>query len=81
MEVLFDLDTEAKETAQSLGMNLIRAGTVGTHPRFVRMIRELIVERTSGSQDRPALGKLDSVPDLCPANCCPPKVQLATPSS
>ena len=71
IEVLYDLDTEAKETAQSLGMNLVRAGTVGTHPRFVRMIRELIVERITGNNDRSTLGKLGAIPDICQADCCP----------
>jgi protoporphyrin/coproporphyrin ferrochelatase len=70
MEVLFDLDTEAKQTAESLGMNFVRAATVGTHPRFVRMIRELIVERISGATDRPALGSLGSSHDVCPVDCC-----------
>ena len=46
MEVIYDLDTEAKQTADGLGLNMIRAATVGTHPRFVQMIRELIEERT-----------------------------------
>src|SRR5690606_27148496 len=47
MEVLFDLDTEAKQVASEIGLNLVRAGTVGTHPDFVGMIRELILERTN----------------------------------
>ena len=56
MEILFDLDTEARETAANLGLNLVRAQTVGTDPAFVRMIRDLIVERTTVSPERPALG-------------------------
>ncbi len=70
MEVLYDLDHEAKQTAESLGINLVRAGTVGVHPRFVQMIRELIVERISGSTERPALGKLGASHDICPPDCC-----------
>jgi ferrochelatase len=42
IEVQYDLDEEAKQTAASLGLNFLRASTVGTHPRFVRMIRELV---------------------------------------
>ncbi|HAW31583.1 MAG TPA: ferrochelatase, partial [Planctomycetaceae bacterium] len=57
MEVLFDLDTEAKDVSQELGINMVRAKTVGVHPRFITMIRELIVERMSGTTDRPALGE------------------------
>jgi len=42
MEVLFDLDTEAAELCGELGMKMVRAATVGTHPDFIRLIRELI---------------------------------------
>src|SRR5262249_2010060 len=38
MEVLYDLDTEAKAVAAELGIRMIRAGTVGTHPLIVKMI-------------------------------------------
>jgi ferrochelatase len=69
MEVLYDLDTEAKDLADELGMNLVRAKTVGTHPRFITMIRELIVERTSGDE-KAYLGARGPSHDVCPANCC-----------
>ncbi len=70
MEVLFDLDEEAKQRAEKLGLHLIRAGTVGTHPRFVRMIRELVQERLSDSPVRLALGNLGPSHDVCPIDCC-----------
>ncbi|RMG88941.1 MAG: ferrochelatase, partial [Chloroflexi bacterium] len=70
MEVLYDLDTEALQLAEELGMNLVRAATVGTHPRFIQMIRELIVERMEAQPIRSYLGKLGPVHDICPANCC-----------
>ena len=70
IEVLYDLDTEAQQTCDELGVNMVRAATVGTHPRFVRMIRELIVERMAGAADRPALGKLGASHDVCPEDCC-----------
>jgi len=70
MEVLFDLDTEAKQLCDELGLRLQRAGTVGHHPRFVRMIRELIVERLDPSSERVALGDLGASHDVCPADCC-----------
>lgn len=70
MEVLFDLDTEAKETAAELGMGFVRAATVGTHPRFIRMIRELIVERMTGAAEKPALGSLGPSHDVCATDCC-----------
>jgi protoporphyrin/coproporphyrin ferrochelatase len=70
MEILYDLDTEARALCERLGIHMVRARTVGTHPRFVRMIRELIVERMTGQQERPALGTLGPSDDVCPENCC-----------
>jgi protoporphyrin/coproporphyrin ferrochelatase len=71
MEVLYDLDTEARQVASELGLNLIRAATVGTHPDFVSMIRELILERLDPAAPRRALGTLPPRPDACAADCCP----------
>ena len=45
MEVLYDLDEEAATSLRALGLNMVRSRTVGTHPRFVGMLRELIAER------------------------------------
>jgi ferrochelatase len=70
MEVIYDLDTEAKHLCDELGINMIRAATVGTHPRFIRMIRELIEERMTESPDRAALGNLGPSHDKCPVDCC-----------
>lgn len=72
MEVLYDLDTEALALAAELGLNLVRAGTVGTDPAFIAMIRELIEERLWGDPDpvRRALGDRGPSHDLCPADCC-----------
>jgi ferrochelatase len=70
MEVLFDLDHEAKGRAEELGINLVRAGTAGVHPAFVRMIRDLVVERMTANPERPALGDRGPNHDFCPANCC-----------
>ena len=72
MEVIYDLDDEAARTARELGLNLVRAATAGTHPRFVRMIRELVEERMAGCVERPALGVLGPCHDVCPADCCLP---------
>lgn len=71
MEVLYDLDEEARLICESRGIAMSRAATVGAHPRFVRMIRELIVERMTGSADRPALGNMGAGHDFCPQDCCP----------
>ena len=74
MEVLFDLDTEAKDVCDSLNINMVRAHSVGVHPSFVAMIRELILERTSGTPKR-AIGAMPPNWDVCPKDCCggPPK--------
>jgi ferrochelatase len=71
MEVLFDLDDEARAVCQELGLNMVRAGTVGVYPDFIRMVRELIEERISGSTDRCAIGQFGANHDVCPVDCCP----------
>lgn len=70
MEVIYDLDTEAVQVAEKIGMQFVRAGTVGTHPAFVSMIRELIVERMTENPQRRALGEREPNHDVCPLNCC-----------
>ena len=70
MEVLFDLDIEAAEKAEELGVNIVRAATVGTSPAFVSMIRELILERMTAQPERRALGRLGPSHDICPVDCC-----------
>jgi protoporphyrin/coproporphyrin ferrochelatase len=71
LEVLYDLDTEAKQLCGDLQLPMVRAGTVGTHPEFVRMVRELIVERMRATPERVALGALGASHDVCPGDCCP----------
>jgi protoporphyrin/coproporphyrin ferrochelatase len=79
MEVLYDLDTEATHLCEELRLPMVRAGTAGTHPRFVSMIRELIVERMSGTRERVALGSLGASHDVCTEDCCPaPQRPVAT---
>ena len=70
LEVLYDLDVEARALCDRLGVPMHRAATVGVHPRFVQMIRELIVERTTNAPDRSALGPLGPGHDECPTDCC-----------
>ncbi|MGZ4505631.1 MAG: ferrochelatase [Blastococcus sp.] len=62
LEVIWDLDNEAEETAAELGLAFARAATAGTHPAFVAMVRELLEERRAGGE--PRLGT------NCPASCC-----------
>jgi ferrochelatase len=71
MEIVFDLDTQARELCDELGLSMLRARTVGTHPRFIAMIGELIRERTDEHSPRLALGAFGPRPDMCPADCCP----------
>jgi ferrochelatase len=70
MEVLYDLDTEARALCAQINLNMVRAATVGTHPTFIRMIRELILERTRADAPRRFLGERGPVQDMCPADCC-----------
>jgi protoporphyrin/coproporphyrin ferrochelatase len=65
MEVLYDLDTEARAVCDQLGLRMVRAGTVGTHPAIVRMITELI----------------EQVPQSCAATCCPAPQRTPAPSA
>ena len=69
MEVLFDLDTEAKDLCEELGINMVRAKTVGVHPKFISMIRELVLERTIGAE-KLAIGNMPPNWDVCPVDCC-----------
>ncbi|MCL4794423.1 MAG: ferrochelatase [Bryobacteraceae bacterium] len=62
MEVIVDLDMQARSRAESLGMNMVRAATVGAHPKFVAMVRELVQERLDGIR----------IGTRClPEGCCP----------
>jgi protoporphyrin/coproporphyrin ferrochelatase len=70
MEVMYDLDYEAKHLADGLGLPFLRAGTAGTHPRFVKMVRELVMEYINGAPPI-AIGQLPPRPMVCPVDCCP----------
>lgn len=70
MEVLYDLDIEARQLCESISLPMSRAKTVGVHPKFISMIRELILERTSGAERR-SLGSLGPREDVCAEDCCP----------
>ena len=76
MEVVFDLDTEAAQTARDLGMPYARAATVGTHPAFVDSLVDILIERAAvarGEDVHPAsttgVGPFHTV---CPPSCCRP---------
>jgi ferrochelatase len=72
MEVLWDLDTEATETAAEHGLVVIRTPTPGIHPAYVSGLVDLVVERIDGTPaaDRPALTGLGPWYDVCRPGCC-----------
>ncbi len=74
MEVLYDLDHEAKAVCEELGLPMARAGTVGTHPKFIRMIRDLFMERIAGGE-RVVVGNHPPSHDVCPIDCCKPPMR------
>ena len=70
MEVVLDLDVEAREKADALGLRMVRAGTVGDHPAYVAMVRDLIVERMAADPERRWLGTRGPTADYCGPTCC-----------
>ncbi len=70
LEVLYDLDEEARVTCEEIGLNMLRAGTVGNHPSFIAMARELIQERLTSTENRLAIGHFEASHDVCPEDCC-----------
>ena len=76
MEVVFDLDTEAAQTARDLGIPYVRAATAGTHSAFVDSLVDILIERAvaaRGENVHPAsttgVGPFHTV---CPPSCCRP---------
>ncbi len=76
MEVVFDLDTEARATAERLAMPCVRAATAGTHPAFIASLADVLLERAAvarGEDVAPAsttgTGPFHTV---CPESCCRP---------
>jgi ferrochelatase len=71
MEVLYDLDTEARALCDQLGLKMVRAGTAGSHPKIVGMLRDMVLNAATS----PVLG-------YCEAGCCPaPQRPAARPAS
>jgi ferrochelatase len=79
LEVLFDLDVEAREVAERFGLKMARAGTAGTHPAFVSAIREAIAERLSDAEPRRAVGRFGPSHDTCAPDCCLPGTGRPSP--
>ncbi len=74
MEVIYDLDTEALQTAREIGLPTARAATAGVDPRFVATVRDLLLERAAverGEEAVPAaVGSLPASWNRCPVGCC-----------
>jgi ferrochelatase len=69
MEVLFDLDTQAREVAEELGIEFVRARTVGAAPRFVAGLRDLVADHIEGKTPR-TIGGRGARPWPCAPGCC-----------
>lgn len=74
MEVVYDLDTEAMETARTLGLNAVRAGTAGIRDEFVHGLVDMVLERASRERSEDpkvtVYGNLSAFPDDAPADSC-----------
>ncbi len=70
LEVLYDLDTEAREVCDEIGLNMVRAATAGTHPAFIGMLYELVIERVNHSPNPRYRGTRDPGMDTCTEDCC-----------
>ncbi|MBK0422082.1 ferrochelatase [Leucobacter sp. CSA2] len=74
MEVAFDLDVEALETASEHGIAAVRAGTAGTRSDFVSGIVDMVLERASRERGEEAaartVGALGAFPDIAPPGSC-----------
>jgi ferrochelatase len=76
VEVVWDLDTEAKEIAERAGIQFIRVATPGIAPEFVSGIVDLLEERISARAPR-ALSSLGPWANYCSADCCPnPRIEM-----
>jgi ferrochelatase len=76
MEVRFDLDTEAAQTAAAVGLEMVRVPTVGTDPEFVSGLVDLVLERAAQARGAapatsPAWPGEAASPSVCPSGCCP----------
>ncbi len=68
MEVVHDLDVEAREEAERLGVNMERAATPGSRPELVAAIVSLVAERMAGEAPQAMPGARDD--KSCKGDCC-----------
>lgn len=75
MEVVWDLDTVAADTARDAGIAMIRVATPGDDPQFPVMVADLLAERRAGLAGEPAIaatvGGLPPRQEPCAVGCCP----------
>jgi len=84
MEVKFDLDTEAAETADAIGLEMVRVPTVGTDPEFVSGLVDLALERAAQARGQtPTMVHVwpgdEMFPAVCRPGCCP-NLKVAKPA-
>ncbi|HEX7536646.1 MAG TPA: ferrochelatase [Dermatophilaceae bacterium] len=84
MEVRFDLDTEAAETAAAVGLEMVRVPTVGTDPEFVSGLVDLVLERAAQARGTtsvlsPSWPDHEASPSVCRPGCCP-NLRVAKPA-
>lgn len=80
MEVMYDLDAEAADLCKEKGIAMARAKTAGTTDSFVKMIADLVKERISARENRPAVGDFPAWHDVCPKDCCQYTPSRPTPA-
>lgn len=78
IEVVWDLDNEAKAIADEENLRFIRVATPGRSKEFVSGLVDLVQERLTNSE-RKALSPLGPWADFCSLGCCPnPRHELPT---
>ena len=79
MEVVFDLDTEARETAERLSLPYVRAATAGTHPAFIASLADILLERAAVARgeevEQVSTTGTGPFHTVCPDTCCRPGVR------
>ena len=76
MEVRFDLDTEAAQSAAAVGLQMVRVATVGTDHEFVSGLVDLAFERAAQARSGapvavPTWPGKEAFPPVCRPGCCP----------
>ena len=80
VEVIWDLDTEAKETAEQKQLAFRGVATSGTDPRFIAALGDIVAEHLDPSRERVAVTELGAVEDVCGHNCCQVDAGRAVPA-